>query len=410
MKKRLVNFLSAATLLGCRTLGLYNLWNLFHRMRIKNPQFMQSALEYMLNAELPGRPLGPSFEATYFSPQSAGTSVPFDIHIPDASFMRTLNEIPSEASVAEKKFLYRFFASTWSGRGVVFEIGPFLGGTSRAIAMGMQENPRCSDGAMLRTYDRFSDYHGEGLESILKPLFDSGVLTEAQRHDIVDSGSFMKAYQEIHKSHAYSKLICPLNEVLPDTPEELDTLENVFHTSVSDTCDAVFIDGAKSWFGTRHAMIEFSKITKPGAYYIFQDYGWYTCFWLPSFIGAMAGTFRLIWYVDNTYVFQQVADMNEKEIAAAYPAQAEQVPVEMFERLFEGMSKEAKERGDRRGAITYRIQLAAAWAYIGLQDEARNLLDKLANQPEAAPYLGLVTDARKSPTYYPKSKGGPIYL
>lgn len=44
------------------------------------------------------------------------------------------DEIPTETTLGERKFLFNFFAQIWKGHYHVLEIGSFLGGSTRAIA------------------------------------------------------------------------------------------------------------------------------------------------------------------------------------------------------------------------------------------------------------------------------------
>jgi len=104
-------------------------------------------------------------------PQTASIelSVPEDLAL-------FLDAIPSETTPSERRFLWQFFASIWDGAGDVLEVGPFLGGTSRAIARGMLDNPRYKGGRLL-TYDKFTNYHSEEtLRSFLSPLVENGTI------------------------------------------------------------------------------------------------------------------------------------------------------------------------------------------------------------------------------------------
>jgi len=62
-----------------------------------------------------------------------------------------LHEIPSQTSPEERRFLFNYFARFWSGEHDVLEIGPFMGGTTRAIALGMLMNPRNSKAGCILT-------------------------------------------------------------------------------------------------------------------------------------------------------------------------------------------------------------------------------------------------------------------
>ncbi len=99
--------------------------------------------------------------------------------------------IPSETSIGERRFLFNFFKEIWSGNYHVLEIGPFLGGSTRAIALGMEANSNKLDRVKLYTYDKFSDYYNpERLENVLRPLLKKGSLNCLTRAEILQSSQF----------------------------------------------------------------------------------------------------------------------------------------------------------------------------------------------------------------------------
>ena len=69
-----------------------------------------------------------------------------------------LDSLPSETTPSERRFIYNYFAHWWPGEHDVLEIGPFLGGTTRAIGYGMLANHRRKPSTRLHTYDRFRLY------------------------------------------------------------------------------------------------------------------------------------------------------------------------------------------------------------------------------------------------------------
>jgi len=54
------------------------------------------------------------------------TGAKFSLGIDDQTILSQLDEIPSETSSAERRFLYNFFRKIWTGNKNVLEIGPFL--------------------------------------------------------------------------------------------------------------------------------------------------------------------------------------------------------------------------------------------------------------------------------------------
>lgn len=77
----------------------------------------------------------------------------------NSKIKQRLNSIPSETSELERVFLYNFMRTFWDGKSKVVELGPFLGGTTRALIIGMLDNPRRLEYIKLKTIDSFKDYY-----------------------------------------------------------------------------------------------------------------------------------------------------------------------------------------------------------------------------------------------------------
>lgn len=196
-----------------------------------------------------------------------------------------LDEIPSETSQNERRFLYKFFSTIWGGKNNIIEIGSFLGGTSRAIALGMIKNPKFSNKARLLVFDKFENYYSrEHLSNYLEPLFKSNVLDRLEISDLDDSADFIDIFFKIHSNHDYFDYITASKKELPNRPDEKIDEEKLLSISENTLIDAVFVDGCKSWFSTKYFMKEVCKVANIGTYFIFQDYCWYTCFWISAFI------------------------------------------------------------------------------------------------------------------------------
>lgn len=319
-----------------------------------------------------------------------------------------LNQIYSETTVHERRFLYNFFASVWAGRQNVLEVGPFLGGTTRAIAMGMMLNPMRSPSSRLYTYDKFVDYYkAERFDSLVNLLVEGGLLGREVREGLSGSTSFKEIFDAIHEGHEYYSLI-ELNErALPESADEAPLLENLFELDSALRFDAIFVDGCKSWYSTKHFMKEAADCAEPGAYFIFQDYGWYTCFWIPVFLRIMSKHFKLLACVDNTYTFKLLKPLDKDELDKLYPDSPESLGWEFFDALFTDLISEAAVRDDSYAQFVHQLHHAAALAYIGDLDGARSGLDLLSSRPYPPGYKELIRRSRESPTY---NSQGPIYL
>lgn len=312
-----------------------------------------------------------------------------------------LDMIPSETSPAERRLLYRFFAHVWKGSGDVVEIGPFLGGTTRSIALGMLANPAREADARLHTYDRFEEYYyGEELRAYVEPLVEAGVLDAAAVEAIGAGASFEDAgfydlFSRIHQGTSYEQLLVVRNEPVPDSPEEAGGAS--FRLPDARPLSAFFVDGCKSWYSTKHFLREAVQRSSPGAFFLFQDYGWYTDFWIPAVVQLARDALTLVAYVDQTYAFQLVrpiADLDE-----LVPDRAEDVGASRLATAFDTLIADASRRGDARASVVHGIQAAAALAYVGAKDEARSRLRELARAHGSGPHAEALEAAMTNPTH-----------
>lgn len=410
MKKSSRSLLFGAVQRIFKTLGPVRCAEIFRDALKGDPDDVQKSAEQFIMTLLPTRPWSDGFERDVLHGQAV-SGTPLSVYVADEQKSRLLDEIPSETTRAERRFLYTFFKSIWSGRGDVFEVGPFLGGTTRAIALGMMENPCREKTSRFLTFDKFKEYHPvDDLGGILKPYFAARGLDDAAGRELIGDGHFLDVFRRIHRDQAYSAILVEKDHVLPDWPGEENELPNAIKIDAECCFHAAFIDGCKSWYGTRYCMKMLAPHIPAGGYLLFQDYGWYTCFWLPSFIGLSGVKARLFGYVDNTYVFQLMDCMDADAIDKNFPDTPEKISPRQFSDLFNTMVEDAIRRDDQRAVISLQLQLGAALAYTGHADDAIRCLDRVAAMPLSARYRGMVKDARLRPTYNPPGRGGDVVL
>ncbi len=409
MKKVVKRGVVSTVLWLARRLGGYRLALLFHEVRRRDQRYVDGLLEHVLNAELPARPFSEGFIRKYFEPTSAPRAI-LDLMVDDEVGV-LLDAIPSETTPRERRLLWHFFSSLWDGVGDVVEIGPFLGGTSRAIALGMMSHPDKPDGTLL-TFDRFQRYYTtDALRDMVEPLLSLGLISGRNLEGMGAESSFLSIFQEIHSAHPYGRRIAPIARPLPETADEAGHPVPWFALDEDLVCSAFFVDGCKSWYGTKYFMQECCRIAKPGSRFIFQDYLQHTCFWLPSFIGRFKKHFRLLCYVDHTYVFDLLGPLSPEEISDKFPDTAESWSADVFSELFGCIRAEAEVRGDRGAFLIHALQYGAALAYIGETDRARAFFEELAREPAAEGFGQLVSRAARVPTYRPNGSGGePVRL
>ena len=145
--------------------------------------------------------------------------------------------------------------------------------------------------------------------------------------------------------------------------------------------------------------------TEVGAYYLFQDYGRFTCFWIPAFVESFPDHFRLVGSVDSTFAYRLIKPLPPTTIDEFFSDQPEGMEPAAMDALFERVF--AREKADNKagGMVNSRIQAAAFHAYVGDKDKARKLLLHLQRQRFVRGNLvERVRDALKSPTYSPNEK------
>lgn len=320
------------------------------------------------------------------------------------STVALLHGIPSETTPGERNLLYRLFRETWSGIGHVVEIGPFLGGTTRAIALGMMANPNRSPAARLHTFDRFGDYYTPAdLKRMLQPLVINGTFSEAKAAELSDAGDFLGIFQALHQPHPYAALIEAHNSPLPDFPEELKTSRALDKLLDQGPFGALFIDGCKSWASTLFAMKFLLPRTTPHARLIFQDFGWYTCFWISSFVYSLRDLLVAHERVDATYVFSLNRPVTEADIEKRFAPTPDAMGAQFFKDACLNLMKESIARKDVRGALIAQLHFVAALATIGRKADALNLLNTI-NPKDYGGLASLIAGSRKSPTYRPGNK------
>jgi hypothetical protein len=230
------------------------------------------------------------------------------------------------------------------------------------------------------------------------------MLTEEQVTNAFKEGSFLSLFEALHKDQEYWPLIVPQVGYLPghrgEVPEDGETI----FTAPDREFGLAFIDGCKSWYGTKHWFKEMVPYLRPGAEIIFQDYGHYTCFWISSLIGLSRERWQLQAYVDRTYVWKLLDPPSPQWVDENIPDEPTDVDPDTYKEIYEGFTQGAIERGDRYCIMIHQAHLAAAYAYQGLLDDSRALLDELLSKFEYIAFRAYLKSARVSPTYTPEKR------
>ncbi len=167
----------------------------------------------------------------------------------------------------ERCYLYWLGKSVWGGEGAVMEIGPWLGGSTACLAMGMRDSG-FDVSKRLKVFDNFlwQEFMGDRAPLPLQP-------GESFQRFFMEN---MSPFGDMIETHA---------RTLPDDSgaDGIDTshiplMEELFHIPLS----ILFVDGAKSWMGLLHLMKVLNNIMVPGkTLLVFQDYKYWSTFWVP---------------------------------------------------------------------------------------------------------------------------------
>ncbi len=319
--------------------------------------------------------------------------------------------IPSATTMVERQLAIHWAGSLWDGKGDVFENGTLLGGVTRALAVGMLSNVGCEDESRLHTYDWFSTRVDDvpPMMELMDDLIGLRRVTPTTYARAVDEGTLLPIFEELHRGFNYSPLVVPHVGYLPGHPgDESPYGEPTFSVADRDRdFTLLFIDGCKSWYGTKFWAMEIADRVPAGATLMLQDFGQHTCFWLPMLLGLLREHFSLLGWADHTYVFRVLSPLTATEIDDVFPDEPTGVTRELYDEVFDHLIAHAEFRDDVFAKCSLSCQRAAAYAYLGLEDEAVVLLDALRTRTEFLPFRQYLLAARRSPTYTPE---GPIRL
>jgi hypothetical protein len=320
-----------------------------------------------------------------------------------------LAEIPSATERGERNLIRAVAAKLWNGQDNVFENGPLLGGTTRALAMGMLANPNRDPAARLHTYDWFDATIGLDVPpESFDVLIGRGLLTPEVRDEMERVGSFKPVFDHVHRQgQDYSDFVVSHTGALPGSPADEQTWTNLFVPEPDTAWRLLLVDGCKSWYGTRYFYERVCEHIPVGSHIMFQDYGWYTCFWLSSLIGFFPDRYRLVANADATFCFEIVAPISADELLARFPPAPQDVGADGFDSLYGEVIARAAPLGDHQLNVALAIHHAAAIAYVGERERAKSMLQALQQHPKAAAFPHFVKSALRAPTYTPD---GPILL
>ncbi|MCB0325899.1 MAG: hypothetical protein KDD69_20120, partial [Bdellovibrionales bacterium] len=185
------------------------------------------------------------------------------------------------------------------------------------------------------------------------------------------------------------------NQLLPSKPGEQVPTERSFGLAPGERYDAVFIDGCKSWFGTKVFMREMANHVMPGTYFLFQDYAWITCYWLPVFLLLFQDKLELCAHYDTTYVFRLHTPYSAAQVDSRFPDSVAECGRDGLTECFNHILRDAYQRADTLHLTYCSLQFAMGLGDLGAVPDALAHIDGLRYQTFAQPYLHRLDLAEK---------------
>ncbi|HCS28533.1 MAG TPA: hypothetical protein DIW43_13820 [Spongiibacteraceae bacterium] len=303
----------------------------------------------------------------------------------------SLSVIPSETSLKERMLLY-FLAKEWVVDSNILELGPFLGGTTKALAKGVASS--LNGNRKVLTIDRFDSYYS------LAAIESMGVAVPGSLKT-APNAPFKSIFDSIHSGKPYFDKIVAHTMAIPDKP--VDSIDYSFLKEYSPF-GAVFVDGCKSWYSTKNFCSGVVDYCRAGTYFLFQDYGRYTCFWIPVFAECFPESLQLVGSVDSTYIYKLISPLTAERIEERFPDSPQEIDRSELDKIFDRVIQRERIRKNYSALVSCRIQHAAFFAYVGEKERAREMLKALYSEGYVRGQLARrVEAAMKSPTYTPDS-------
>ena len=306
---------------------------------------------------------------------------------PDSSY---LFDVPSQTTVRERMYLYNYFRFNWRG-GKVVEFGPFLGGTTRAVALGMSHSSFGSAASStLLTIDEFDGYATR--EDLLKIKVPESLLDVFEGFKENNRVPFKKIFDYYIENQPYTKLVDARKIRLPEFPiqdYDIKTWNEILDDGHFDeSLEFLFIDGAKSYYSLYFILSQFASCVSIGSKIAFQDYLKISCWWIPLIMGSLTQFFRVESIVDSTVIFVCVKPLVGGEtLRKSLPAEVSKIPSVKIEECFKSEFSMLISEYSKKLQAVNRLQKQAALVDSGKQLTSTDLVQSIKLFPRTVNYV-----------------------
>ncbi len=266
----------------------------------------------------------------------------------------------------ETQYLFWLGRDVWSGRGVVLEIGPWLGGSTVCLAAGMHASGRDA-GGRLHAVDNFLWREFMAARAPLPLAVGDSFEPFFLRN--------LGAFRDIVVSHARAlpdERVAGDHEAAAKRFAEATSVPMFDGIPGRDDVEILFVDGAKSWRGMRHLLLTMSDRLVPGtSLLVCQDYKYWGTYWVPMMMACVDRYVEPVHDVrgGTTVAFRLTAAIPADAIAAL-PDHVAGIPTEDGLGLIERASAALARDGDALGAANVSLARVSFLSHQGHVDRA----------------------------------------
>jgi methyltransferase family protein len=304
--------------------------------------------------------------------------------------------VPTMITPEECSYLKWLGSEVWRDRGNVFEMGPWLGGSTLSLAAGMKCRGKDSE-HRLHVYDNF--------------VWRS-FMSERARLPLKEGDSFRPYFEE--NLRAYRDLVVVHEASLPD--EAVDGLA----IAVGDIdpepdrilkwndgpIEIIFIDGAKTWKGLLHLLRETVGSLEPGALVVCQDYKYSVTYWVALIMELLEDHFSLEHVLSrNTVTFRLRRRISVTELDDLPDMQA--IDRETGLKALSSAAARLREHGDSEGEF---ILKAAKVRFLGNIGDMAGALHVFREVEGSWPIRAETLNLERARTWLTDERGGAVPL
>lgn len=276
------------------------------------------------------------------------------------------SDIPTMISPEEKQYLHWLGSSAWQGKGLVVEIGPWLGGSTWCLAAGMQSS-RNRTSKRLVVYDNFiwREFMSERAMLNLGPgdCFQTEFLKNVSKFDsVVDSYK-----RTLPDEVIASDLDAQSKRYVAD--EDVELFQGV---AGSESVEILFVDGAKSWLGLKHLLQHvYDRMIPDCSMIVCQDFKYWGNYWVPMMTSLLRDYMQPVHnVVSSTTVTFRLVEPIPQNILEALPNHIADVPTNDALAAIDSACDMLRDHGDVPGSANVELGKVMLLTHQGRLDSA----------------------------------------